>query len=159
MAEIFSAKEIFEMAEQIERNGARFYRESAPKMQPSVSKLFQKLAQMENDHERFFISMRSRLSHELEFDPDGEVARYLHGFVESEIFDLKGNYNAAVNALKSERDALNFALAIEKETVAFYTGIRELVPESLGKADIEHIIREEMMHIAYIRSEIAKLKG
>jgi len=48
----FNADEIFEMAEQIERNGASFYRKSAESIDdPAEKKLLLDLAAMEDEHE------------------------------------------------------------------------------------------------------------
>ena len=50
MAIPFNADEVFEMAEQIERNGGMFYRAAADKF-PAVRELLLKLAKWEDDHE------------------------------------------------------------------------------------------------------------
>ena len=61
----FSANEIFEMAEQLERNGAKFYRTSAEGVKDPASRdLLQSLADMEDTHEKTFASMRASLSDE-----------------------------------------------------------------------------------------------
>ncbi len=52
----FNADEVFEMAEQIERNGARFYRAAAKKI-PEVSQVFSDLAAMEDEHEKTFAAI------------------------------------------------------------------------------------------------------
>ena len=61
MAIPFNADEVYEMAEEIERNGARFYRKAAEKF-PAISELFQKLALMEDEHLATFASLRADLS-------------------------------------------------------------------------------------------------
>ncbi|MCJ7775532.1 MAG: rubrerythrin, partial [Desulfobulbaceae bacterium] len=73
----FSADEIFEMAEQIERNGARFYRKMAENISDkSIRELLLDFAAMEDDHERVFASMRADLSDKERepnvFDPGDE---------------------------------------------------------------------------------------
>ncbi len=51
----FNADEILEMAEQIERNGARFYRKAAELVKDAaVSKLLQDLAAWEDGSYRIF---------------------------------------------------------------------------------------------------------
>ena len=55
MSIFFNPDEILEMAEQIERNGARFYRQAAQGAQDAgVRELLQKLATMEDGHEKLF---------------------------------------------------------------------------------------------------------
>jgi rubrerythrin len=57
-----NADEIFEMAKQIERNGARFYRLMAENISHiSGRELFLGLAAMENEHQKVFASIRNPL--------------------------------------------------------------------------------------------------
>ena len=78
----FNADDILEMAEQIEQNGAKFYRKSADGVNdPSSRQLLLNLAAMEDEHEKTFAAMRADLSAaEKEthtFDPENEAALYL----------------------------------------------------------------------------------
>ena len=68
----FNADEIFEMAEQIERNGAKFYREAAEKSSDAdIKKMLQDLAAMEDGHQLTFSQMRKELS------PDEKASDHL----------------------------------------------------------------------------------
>ena len=59
----FTAEDVFEMAEQLERNGAKFYREAAQNTDnPEYKKLLVGLAEMEVEHEKTFVELRSELS-------------------------------------------------------------------------------------------------
>ena len=59
----FSADEIFEMAEEIERNGAGFYREAAKNTSDKeIKQMLLELADMEDEHLTTFQQMRSRFS-------------------------------------------------------------------------------------------------
>jgi rubrerythrin len=82
MSITFNADEIFEMAEQIERNGAKFYREAAGNASDAdVKEMLLDMAAMEDGHQVTFSNMRKELSAEDKesnvFDPDNEVAQYL----------------------------------------------------------------------------------
>lgn len=77
----FSADDVFEIAEQLERNGAIFYRTAAEAVDESgLRALLLKLAGMEDDHQKTFAGMRSALTDEEkaapDFDPQGETVRY-----------------------------------------------------------------------------------
>ncbi|MCG2755850.1 MAG: hypothetical protein L6247_09860 [Desulfobacteraceae bacterium] len=90
----FNADEIFEMAEQIERNGASFYRRSAESItEPSEKKLLLDLAAMEDEHEKTFADLRAGLSEKEKFttlfDPEGETALYLSALAETRVFFKK----------------------------------------------------------------------
>jgi rubrerythrin len=59
----FNADDIFEIAEQLEQNGARFYRTAAQAMNDEKARdLLLKLAAMEDDHKALFTQMRSQLT-------------------------------------------------------------------------------------------------
>ena len=59
----FNADDVFEMAEQMERNGGKFYRTAADSTQDSANKEFlQELAAMEDAHEETFKVMRAEIT-------------------------------------------------------------------------------------------------
>ena len=76
----FNADEIFEMAEQIERNGAKFYRKAAEPTAGENRDVLLRLAAMEDDHEKTFAAMRAELSagekQAVTADPDNTAALY-----------------------------------------------------------------------------------
>ena len=89
----FNADEVFEMAEQIERNGAKFYRKAADKTSDAATKQeLLDLAEMEDQHEKTFAAMRSELSGPemavTVFDPEGDAGRYLRAMADGHVFDL-----------------------------------------------------------------------
>jgi rubrerythrin len=90
----FNADEIFEIAEQIERNGINFYRTVAEKVKESDKKqLLIELAEMEVEHERTFKSLRSQLTSDekiqITFDPEGNSERYLRALADTRVFYKK----------------------------------------------------------------------
>ena len=50
------------------------------------------------------------------------------------------------------------ALTAEKDSIVFYLGMKELVPEKLGKSTIDKIIKEEMDHIKLLGHKLSALK-
>ena len=62
MGNEFNANDIFEIAKQIEINGAKFYREAANRVDEDAHKQFLLgLAEMEDSHEQTFIDMQKEL--------------------------------------------------------------------------------------------------
>ena len=156
MAYDFNVDEIFEMAEQIERNGARLYRKIAESSQKDdVRNLFLQFAEMEEGHEKVFISMRGELSEKDKestvFDPEGESAQYLRALADLRVFDgnTEKGFAFSEDLAEDEKMKKSFIAAIdlEKEPIVFYQGMREYVPDSLGKNKIDDIIKEEMKHV------------
>jgi rubrerythrin len=149
----FNADEIFEMAEQMERNGAKFYRDAAENAADSANKeLLTGLSKMEEAHEKLFKSMRTELTAAEKastvFDPSSEASLYLRALVDSRVFFKKEiDVTSMVEILKS-------AIEAEKDSIVFYLGMKEAVAENLGKDRIEAIIKEEMGHIRLLSKEL-----
>ena len=126
----FSADEVFEMAEEIERNGAKFYRAAAEKL-PEVEKIFLKLAEMEDEHLKTFMAMRKELSGtELEqpvYDPDDEAQMYLQVMADGRVFNVKTDPAKKLAGIQTPQAALNMAISAEKDSIAFYAGLKETV--------------------------------
>ena len=159
-----TADEIYEIAEQIERNGARFYRRAAQGISDSGARQqLLDLAAMEDEHEKVFAAMRAELlQHEREPrvpDPYGEAILYVRGMVNGHVFDVKTDPAEGLTGKETMEEILRTAIGLEKDSIAFYLGIKEIVPERLSKQRIEDIIKEEMGHIAVLSNELASLKG
>ncbi|MHC4119497.1 MAG: ferritin family protein [Planctomycetota bacterium] len=162
MATPFNADEIFEIAEQIERNGGRFYRAAAKKF-PAVRELLLRLAEMEDDHEKTFADMRTAYSGKEAappvFDPDGEAQMYLRAMADGHIFSPKVDPVEQVAGNDTPEEILQMALGVERDSIAFYIGLKRSVPEPAGKDKVEAIIKEEISHVAILSEELEKLAG
>jgi rubrerythrin len=149
----FNADEIFEMALAIERNGARFYQRAAELQQDSHARsTLLELAAMEEDHEETFADMRAALTEqerkELTFDPEGELPLYLRAMADKNVFDTRVSPADHLTGKESVEEVLRMAIGLEKDSIVFYVGMRAMVPERLGAARLDDIVREEMGHIA-----------
>ena len=153
----FNANDIFSMAEQMERNGVNFYKNASKEVQePEIKKLLDDLAHMEEMHEKTFAAMKAELNEQEKeqtvFDPDGEAALYLRALADTRVFfekeidisSLEGIFKAAIEA--------------EKDSIIFYLGMKDAVPENYGKSKLENIIKEEMIHVKILSNELALLK-
>jgi len=162
----FNANEIFEIAEQIEKNGAKFYELAAEIIEnPSIKKLLLDLSAMEIEHEKTFISLRANLSNKEKektiFDPENESVLYLKALADSQVFLKKDTPDVLSHKNQTEKDfvkkIIKYAMGAEKDSIVFYLGMKNLVPENLGKKKIDEIIREEMSHIRLLGKELAAL--
>ena len=152
----FSADDVFEMAEQLERNGAAFYRNAAQcASDPSNKDLLMKLADMEDEHERTFVKLRSELTDKEKaptvFDPEGETMLYLRSLADTRVF-----FEKQID-VSSMEDVLKAAIIAEKDSIVFYLGMKDLVPDKLGKGKLDAIIQEEMGHIKILSKELVAL--
>ena len=152
----FNANEIFEMAEQIERNGGVFYRKAAEHVNGEEKDFLIELAVMEDDHEVTFAALRKELSGQEKqsntFDPDEEAPQYLKALADSRVFFEKEINPTAMT------DILKAAIMAEKDSIVFYLGMKDLVPGKQGKDKIDAIIKEEMSHIKLLSNRLIKSK-
>lgn len=163
MTTIFSADEIFEMAEQLERNGAGFYRKAAKGMpDKNMKNLLGELADMEVEHEKTFAAMRAELigSDQLPdvFDPNDEVGLYLQALADGKVFDTKTDPSKQLTGKETPQDILNTAIGLEKESIVFYLGLEEYVPVESGKEKVRAIIKQEMSHVALLNDKLKVLE-
>jgi rubrerythrin len=153
----FNADEVFEMAEQIERNGAKFYRDAVQRVSdPEEKKLLNELAQMEVEHEKTFAALRKTISEKSKgiavFDPMDETGAYLRSLADTRVFFEK------TLDMSSMASILKDAISAEKDSIVFYLGMKEAVPFEFGKDKIEAIIKEEMGHIRLLGKELTARK-
>jgi len=158
----FNADEIFEMAEEIERNGAKFYRGAAANStDENTKKMFVDMAAMEDGHLKTFQQMRRSLTPEEKqvttFDPDNQAALYLQVMASSHGTEGKVSPTVKLSGGETIEQVLRIAIDAEKNSVVFYTGLKELVPAKTGKDKIEAIIKEELSHIATLKRKLATL--
>jgi rubrerythrin len=153
----FNADDVFEVAEQLERNGAAFYRDAAGSVEDSTLKEFLlELAAMEDEHEKTFVNLHKELTAAEKtptvFDPDDESALYLKALADTRVFFKKEIDTSTVEGI------FKSAITAEKDSIVFYLGMKDLVPGALGKDRMDAIIKEEMGHIKVLSQKLATLK-
>ncbi len=157
----FNADEVFEMAEQIERDGAKFYRVAAEFADQACGDLLEELAVMEEDHEKLFAAMRSELIEAdktiTTIDPDNEIALYLDALADGEVFAV--DPSEKITSEQSMADILKIAIGLEKDSIVFYHCIKMLVPKAAGKERIDEILTEEIGHIRQLSEQLAKIEN
>jgi rubrerythrin len=158
----FSADEIFEMAQQIERNGALFYRKAASLAKASASApFFLKLAAMEDAHEKIFARMRGELTAAERMkrisEPENQGPAYLRAWADRQVFDVRSDPSERITGREGPEDILRMAIGLEKDSVVFYLGMKNAVPERLGRDRVDEIIQEEMGHIDLLSRELQTL--
>jgi len=159
----FNAEEVFDMAIQIEANGAAFYRKAAGLQEEKANKDFlETIARMEDSHKIRFEKMKAKIS-DLEksptvFDPNEELYLYLKAMADAH--GGEGNPDVANQLTGDETMAqvIETAIGLEKESILFYIGLKDIVPPQLGCAKIEEIIEEEKKHVAQLSGFLKKAK-
>ena len=158
----FNANEIFEMAEEMERNGARFYRKAAENTSDNQTKqMLLDMADMEDGHLTTFQDMREQLSGQEKgwtvFDPDNQSVLYLQAMADARGYEGKITPNKELTGSETPKEILETALNSEKESIVFYFGLKGLVPVRAGRDKVEAIIIEELSHITTLLNKLKSL--
>ena len=161
MAISFNLDEIFEMAEQIEKNGANFYREAAKKVSDKKTRdMFIALAGMEDGHFKIFQEMRKQLGasdkEPTSFDPDNEAAFYLQAMAAGHGVEGKKDRTTKLTGNETIREIFEIAVSAEKNSIVFYTALKEIV-SATGRDKVDTIISEELGHLAILKIQLVQL--
>ncbi len=144
--------ETLQIAEKIERNGAKFYRKAAVVCgDPEACRLFVKLAQWEARHIEVFRQMREELAEQSwelgRFTPDrlnGVDAQAMAGLA---VFGIRAEPADELSGRETRDEILRMAIEKEKDSIVYYTGLKDFVPREADKDVIADIIQEEMKHV------------
>ena len=162
----FNADYVLEMAATIEKNGARFYQTAAQRVtDQSARTLLKRLADEEREHELVFASMKEKLSAREKTAPGGvpkeTAALYLKALADTHVFFekelLPPNPGHGENTADLLRRIYIAAIRAEKDSIVFYVGLKEVVPERFGRERVDQIIQEEMVHLTTLSTQLARL--
>jgi rubrerythrin len=163
MALGFNMDEVLEMAIRIEENGAAFYRKAAGLQSDANNReFFEKLAVMEDVHKVTFVEMRNALTDAEKggtvFDPQDELSLYLSAMADTQGGEGSPSVADSLTGAETMEEVLTTAIGLEKESVLFYLGLKDMVPPKYGRERIEDIIREERSHIVQLTSLLGTLR-
>jgi len=154
MATFFNAAEVYEMGEEIERNGEHFYRKAVELTENAELKdMLMCLADQERDHIALFRELREKLppaaSSTSPLDDD-DVSLYLQSLADSKVFKTSEDVDRVLGQAKTIEEILDLALRFEKDSILFFQWARDLTREDWGKEKIDELIEEEKKHIAQL---------
>ncbi|MBU4267738.1 MAG: ferritin family protein [Acidobacteria bacterium] len=159
MSYLLSVQEILEFAVYIEERGYEFYIGAIKKFREArITKLFQYLADEEFKHEKVFKKLL-KLSGEIKGGKrDPEYQAYMHEFCKTHSLGDREAVNAKLAKLSSLEEILDLAMDFEKDSVIFFSQLKEMYAKG-NTAAIDKIIHEEMGHlrkIFQIKRELVK---
>jgi rubrerythrin len=92
------------------------------------------------------------------FDPDDQAQLYLQAMANEHIFDIKSDPTNQLGKLDRPDEVLKTAMGIERDSIAFYAGLKESVSRRAGKDKIDAIIKEEINHVAILSQKMEALR-
>lgn len=162
MAAGFNADEVLELACQIERYGARFYRLAAKRLADEVTqKLLVDLAAYEDQHLETFMALKAGAAagDAALAGLDEVTTQYLQAMANGLIFDVDGDPADRLGGGESVDEILRLALQMEQDSIAFYTGLQAAMPAAWGPEKLDQVIREERSHVVHISTVLAARYG
>ncbi len=163
MTVMLNPLEIFEIAEQIERNAVTFYRRAATLFDdPDISERFLELAEWEAEHETTFMEMKQKM-----FGTNPALTSFRPGETKPDpkvmaglaVFGIRAEPTEELNGRESQDDILRRAVEKEKDSIVFYNGLKDFLSNASDQDSIDSIITEEMKHIRILHESLNKNKG
>ena len=152
----FSDAEGLRIAIEMEKRGEAFYRKSARiSKNPETVKVFEQLAADEEIHRVEFEKLikRTKVSQE-EYDP--ETSAYLNAIAADVVFS-EGLMALRRTGFETPEGALMEAIRSEKDSVMFYTELRDRAFDKEAQQMFDEIIRQEKRHLRTLQLRLANL--
>lgn len=148
MGIFFSGSELVNIAIGIERSGAAFYDALAKSARNEASRvMYEYLAVDENKHIEIFKNMLGSLADYIPPETyTEEYDRYLKALIDSAVFRDDQSAREMAQKSESEAEAIQIAISAEKDSILFYSNLRELVRRPDREA-VDKIIEEERSHL------------
>ncbi|HOK79727.1 MAG TPA: ferritin family protein [bacterium] len=150
--------ELFKVAMNIEKQGIEFYQNaSSHAVTPGAKEIFQFLFGEEKHHYEVFKKMDTDIQR-IKFRPeaiDEEISLYLRSLVDSGIFENLMPRNQWKNI--TDREALNIGIHVEKTSILFYSGIKDITEDPTACDALVKIIAEERSHLIKLTTLWKKL--
>lgn len=155
MALMFSGSELVEVALGIERNGIAYYDSLARLTADAALKnAYNDLANMERKHMKIFRDMLDAVGkYQLTYAGEAaeEYEQYLKALIDSTVFTDDKVARQMAQKASSPAEAIQIALGAEKDSILFYSEMRDLVMQR-DRLIIAGIINEEKSHVRELSS-------
>jgi rubrerythrin len=149
MKKQYNLAEIFDIAIQIEINGAKFYRDVADKQTiPAVRSLLLDLADQEGGHEKLFRKMKDRFANKDNVAALNDEFAMLYMQSEASNYVFKSLSVPEVTSTMLLRDAIELAMNRERDSILFFMGLKFLMKKTADKEVMNKLIEEEQFHLA-----------
>lgn len=93
------------------------------------------------------------------FDPNEELSMYLKAMADAHGGEGSPDVTDQLTGTESMAQIVETAIGLEKESILFYIGLKDMVPQKLGREKIDGIIQEEKKHVAQLTGFLKKAKG
>jgi len=156
MALSVTSGELIDVAVGIERSGAAFYEYLVNTTRDVRAQVMYKyLADQERTHIKTFQALRTDVGdYRPPISSSDEYAAYLEALVKSAVFGNDMMARRMAEKTSSDSEAIEIAIRAEKDSILFYTSIKDLVRQPDLEV-IDKIVEEERAHLTQL-SEFRK---
>jgi rubrerythrin len=147
---MFTIAEIFDLAIRIEQNGERFYRRFLERTDNvDFKRMLLWLAEQEVRHAAFFTHLKHSNSNSGPGPlPQNQWGAQLQDFIGDRGFTLEELDLSSVDSLQG---LLEYAIEFEKDTILFFTMIKDFIIDQAVLGNLEAIIAEENGHVQLLQ--------
>ena len=148
MGNIFVESEVVELGIQIEKNGKDFYATLAEKSKnKDAQQIFKYLA---GEEEKHIADFQKILDSVHKYEPvesyPGEYFAYMNALASEYVFTEKDQGTELAKATATDQEAVDMGIRFEKESIIFYDGMKQVVPDKDHKT-IDALIAQEKDHL------------
>ncbi len=143
MNEVYLIEDLFNTLIALEVYGVEMYTKLSKNTDDMEAfRLFEKLAQQEEEHMKLYRTLQKKYSSS---EPvDSEYRKYLQALIKNSFFK-----EVDYSSITDLRQALDLAIKLEKETILFLQETHSLL-DSSAKETLDEVINEEKRHLAML---------
>lgn len=158
MADIFSGSEVVELGIEIEKNGRDFYNVlSRHSKDALIIEIFNYLASEEEKHIQVFKEVLEKIKNsKLPEALADEYFTYMNSLASEYVFTQRDKGKDIAKQITSDKQAVLMGIGFEKDSIVFYEGIKQIVPEQ-GRQAVDELIRQEQKHLSTLLGLKVKL--
>lgn len=159
MGIVSGADSIFDYAVSQEKDGGAFYERVAElASDPGIRECFLKLSELEHAHAKTLQTLRDQC---FQSPPaaNTRVADCLKAMASGRFFGSDNDRALTAGTTLPTEEILKKAIVAEKDSIAFYIGLKAFICNQTGKEMIETIIADELDHIICLNELFEKSIG
>lgn len=162
MTDVLSPYDLYSIAREFEANGVVFYRNAAKSVKDvNCARMLLELAETEKGHELLITQLQEALTEDEKrpaaFSPSDTRANLFLGIAANNVFDFTVAAEFFHTPGLTVQDILKKAIALEKDSVIFYLGFRDIVRDSTSQERLDALINQEMSHIHMLNEYLSVL--
>lgn len=148
--------DVLNAAIMLEDRGSRFYADAALLCENSQKKLLLRLAEMEQGHALTFRNLLLKLEKSSSGLRKSEIDSESRDYLEALTSDRIITKECRIDKADDYGQILARAILIEKNSVFFYTAVRDSLLQKMTAETIDHLIAEEIVHFQMLSNALGE---